>query len=100
MRLPPAVNPRGGCLPRGDKATVRVALYTRVSTRGPKNGREQTPENQRKQLLAFAEAMDWRVVAEYEDRESGVKKRPAGIQGSHGGSLPARVRYGACVVLG
>ena len=44
-----------------------------MSTKGPKNGREQTPENQRKQLLAFAEAMEWRVVGEYEDRESGAK---------------------------
>ena len=51
----------------------RAALYLRVSTKGPKNGREQTSENQRKQLLAFAEAMEWRVVAEYEDRESGAK---------------------------
>jgi hypothetical protein len=33
------------------------------------------PENQRKQLLAFAEAMNWRVVAEYEARESGAKLR-------------------------
>jgi DNA invertase Pin-like site-specific DNA recombinase len=51
----------------------QAALYLRVSTKGPKNGREQTPENQRKQLLAFAEAMEWRVVEEYEDRESGAK---------------------------
>jgi DNA invertase Pin-like site-specific DNA recombinase len=46
----------------------RVALYLRVSTKGPKRGREQSPENQRKQLRAFAEAMEWSIVAEYEDR--------------------------------
>jgi hypothetical protein len=36
----------------------RTALYLRVSTKGPKHGREQSPENQRKQLRAFAEAME------------------------------------------
>lgn len=51
----------------------RVALYLRVSTKGVKNGREQSPENQRKQLRAFAKAMEWHIVAEYEDRESGAK---------------------------
>ena len=51
----------------------RVALYLRVSTRGVKNSREQSPENQRRQLRAFAEAMEWSIVAEYEDRESGAK---------------------------
>jgi DNA invertase Pin-like site-specific DNA recombinase len=51
----------------------QVALYLRVSTKGPKRGREQSPENQRKQLRAFAEAMEWPIVAEYEDRESGAK---------------------------
>jgi DNA invertase Pin-like site-specific DNA recombinase len=51
----------------------RVALYLRVSTKGPKGGREQSPENQRKQLRAFAEGMEWPIVAEYEDRESGAK---------------------------
>src|SRR5215469_17929587 len=51
----------------------RAALYLRVSTKGPRKGREQTPENQRKQLRAFAEAMEWPIVAEYEDRESGAK---------------------------
>ena len=54
----------------------RVALYLRVSTKGPKRGREQTPENQRKQLRAFAAAMEWPILAEYEDRESGTKDRP------------------------
>ena len=51
----------------------RVALYLRMSTGGVKNGREQSPENQRKQLRAFADAMEWPIVAEYEDRESGAK---------------------------
>ena len=55
------------------ETTDRVALYLRVSTKGTKSRREQTPENQRKQLLAFAEAMNWHVAAEYEDRESGTK---------------------------
>lgn len=53
--------------------TNRVALYLRVSTKGLRNGREQNPENQRKQLRAFAEAMNWSVVADFEDRESGAK---------------------------
>lgn len=58
---------------------MRVALYLRVSTRGAKNGKEQSVENQRAKLRQIAEANDWNVVAEYEDRESGSKdesKRP------------------------
>jgi DNA invertase Pin-like site-specific DNA recombinase len=52
---------------------MRGALYLRVSTKTAKNGREQTPENQRRKLNQFAESMDWEIVAEFEDRESGTK---------------------------
>lgn len=58
---------------------MRVALYLRVSTKGAKNGREQSTENQRRKLHEIASAHDWQIVAEYEDRESGTKdeaKRP------------------------
>lgn len=55
---------------------MRVALYTRVSTKGPKNGRTQTPENQSRMLREFARTMNWDVVATFEDRESGAKARP------------------------
>jgi DNA invertase Pin-like site-specific DNA recombinase len=55
------------------ESAPRAALYLRVSTKGVKNGREQTPENQGRQLRAFAEAMNWRLVAEFEDHESGAK---------------------------
>jgi DNA invertase Pin-like site-specific DNA recombinase len=47
----------------------RAALYLRVSTG------EQTPENQRRELQAAAEARGWQIVAEFED---------AGISGSRG----------------
>jgi DNA invertase Pin-like site-specific DNA recombinase len=64
----------------------RVALYLRVSTMPRKNGnrngssngngkREQTTENQRLQLYKFAEAMDWDIVAEFKDYESGAKDK-------------------------
>ncbi len=52
---------------------MRAAIYTRVSTRGMKNGKEQSPENQERKLRQFCKSMDWEVVAEYEDRESGSK---------------------------
>jgi DNA invertase Pin-like site-specific DNA recombinase len=58
---------------------MRVALYLRVSTKGIKNGREQTVENQRRKLLEIAKAHDWEVVTEFTDTESGAKdgsKRP------------------------
>jgi len=53
--------------------TVRVALYTRVSTA------DQEPENQRRELLAYVEARGWRLTREYCDRGiSGAKdRRPA-----------------------
>lgn len=59
---------------------MRVAMYLRVSTKPRKTprpdkdaGREQTVENQRIKLIEFAKAMDWTVVAEYADQESGAK---------------------------
>src|ERR1700722_10457353 len=48
---------------------MRVALYTRVST---KDGRQDT-ENQLRQLRDFAATQDWRVVREYVDRASGKR---------------------------
>ena len=53
---------------------MRAALYLRVSTK-PRPGsavREQTVENQRLKLTDFAKAMDWTVVAEYANEESGA----------------------------
>ena len=51
---------------------VKAALYARVSTR---NG--QDTANQLKPLRRFAKTQRWKVVAEYEDRESGAKaERP------------------------
>ncbi|HTR35465.1 MAG TPA: recombinase family protein [Bryobacteraceae bacterium] len=56
---------------------MRTALYLRVSTKPAKSRKptpgEQTVENQRIKLREFAKAMDWTIVAEYEDRESGAK---------------------------
>lgn len=52
---------------------MKAAMYLRVSTKGRKNGKEQSPENQRRQLTAFAESMGWEMVKVFEDRESGSK---------------------------
>lgn len=52
---------------------MRIALYLRVSTKTAKNGKEQTTENQRLKLRQFAASMDWTIVSEFEDRESGAK---------------------------
>ena len=53
----------------------RVALYLRVSTR------EQTTENQRRELKQVARRSGWRVVEVYEDAgisaANGREKRPA-----------------------
>ena len=48
---------------------MRVALYTRVSTRD----KGQETENQLRQLREFCAAQGWPIVAEYEDYESGGK---------------------------
>jgi DNA invertase Pin-like site-specific DNA recombinase len=55
------------------EAMMRVALYLRVSTKGVKNGKEQTVENQRRKLLEIAAAHDWEVVREFTDTVSGAK---------------------------
>lgn len=53
---------------------MRVALYLRVSTKGPKSGRgEQTTDNQRRQLEESCAHRGWTVSKVYEDRESGAK---------------------------
>src|SRR5439155_26292074 len=46
---------------------ISAALYLRTSTK------DQTVENQRIKLREFAKAMEWAVVAEYADQESGVE---------------------------
>jgi Resolvase, N terminal domain len=68
---------------------MKIALYLRVSTkpRIAKPGqkvhydppREQTVENQRLKLHEFAAAMDWSIVAEFEDQESGAKSTRPGF---------------------
>jgi DNA invertase Pin-like site-specific DNA recombinase len=50
---------------------TRCALYLRVS----KDDGSQVPENQRAELLAYAERRGWAVAEVYEDRESGKKGR-------------------------
>jgi DNA invertase Pin-like site-specific DNA recombinase len=62
---------------------MRAALYIRVSTKPAKNRKpapgEQTVENQRIKLRDFAKAMDWTIVTEYEDQESGAKASRPGF---------------------
>jgi DNA invertase Pin-like site-specific DNA recombinase len=50
---------------------MRVALYTRVSTRD----QGQETENQLKQLREFCGTQGWTVIHEYEDHEFITKKR-------------------------
>ena len=52
---------------------MRIATYCRVSAKLGKKprGNEQSIESQRIKLLEFAKAMNWTIVAESEDRESG-----------------------------
>ena len=56
--------------------TMKVALYCRVST----STKEQTTENQLRELTAYCDRMGYEVVKIYEDEVSGAKtreKRPA-----------------------
>ncbi len=56
--------------------TNKVALYCRVST----STKDQTTENQLRELKSYCERMDYEVVKIYEDEVSGAKsreKRPA-----------------------
>ena len=56
--------------------TTKVALYCRVST----STKDQTTENQLRELKSYSERMDYEVVKIYEDEVSGAKsreKRPA-----------------------
>ena len=48
---------------------MRIALYSRVSTR---DGRQDT-ENQLTQLREFAAKQDWQIIAEYVDHASGSR---------------------------
>lgn len=50
---------------------TRCALYLRVS----KDDDSQTPENQRRQLLDYAECRGWTITEVYEDRATGTKGR-------------------------
>ncbi len=51
--------------------TTKVALYCRVST----STKEQTTENQLRELKSYCERMDYEVVKIYEDEVSGAKSR-------------------------
>ena len=56
--------------------TTKVALYCRVST----STKDQTTENQLRELTAYCDRMDYEVTKIYEDQISGAKtreKRPA-----------------------
>ena len=56
--------------------TTKVALYCRVST----STKDQTTENQLRELKSYCERMDYEIVQIYEDEVSGAKsreKRPA-----------------------
>ena len=56
--------------------TTKVALYCRVST----STKDQTTENQVRELTAYCDRMDYQVTKIYEDQISGAKtreKRPA-----------------------
>ena len=56
--------------------TTKVALYCRVST----STKNQTTENQLRELKSYCERMDYEIVKIYEDEVSGAKtreKRPA-----------------------
>ena len=56
--------------------TTKVALYCRVST----STKDQTTENQLRELTAYCDRMDYQVTKIYEDQISGAKtreKRPA-----------------------
>ena len=51
--------------------TTKVALYCRVST----STKDQTTENQVRELKSYCERMDYEVVKIYEDEVSGAKSR-------------------------
>ncbi len=51
--------------------TTKVALYCRVST----STKEQTTENQLRELESYCERMDYEIVKIYEDEVSGAKSR-------------------------
>ena len=56
--------------------TMKVALYCRVST----STKDQTTENQLRELTVYCDRMEYEVVKVYEDEVSGAKtreKRPA-----------------------
>ena len=48
---------------------TRVALYCRVST----STKDQTTENQLRELTAYCDRMDYEVIKIYEDQISGAK---------------------------
>jgi len=51
--------------------TTKVGLYCRVST----STKDQTTENQLRELKSYCERMDYEVVKVYEDEVSGAKSR-------------------------
>ena len=60
---------------------MRVALYARVSTKGPKaDGKEQSVDTQLLDLRAYAQARSWEVVTEATDiGVSGARERRPGL---------------------
>jgi DNA invertase Pin-like site-specific DNA recombinase len=61
-------------------ATIRVALYLRVSTKD----KGQETANQATQLREFCKAQGWIIVCEYEDHDSGGKADRAQFQAMMG----------------
>ena len=51
--------------------TAKVAIYTRVST----SDKNQTTENQLRELNSYCDRMGYEVVKVYEDEVSGAKTR-------------------------
>ncbi len=53
-------------------AMLRCVIYARVSTKAERG--RQDPEVQLRQLRKFTESQEWKITAEYIDRESGAKE--------------------------
>lgn len=62
--------------PRREVVMLRCGVYLRVST---KDGSQDT-ENQRRELMGYADSQQWQIVAEYIDHESGGSATRAGFR--------------------
>ena len=76
------------------KKLIRVALYSRVSTKD----KGQDVRNQTDQLREFCERQDWQIVREFTDKASGKRGDRAQFPGNVRGRQPARVRRSAVLV--